>query len=344
MKTNVKNLHVTISFAFLFVVALSIPAAAQQPSSSAGNKILLIHSYHAEYPWVAAITAGVRKALAGKNITLDIFYMDTKRNPSDAWKIKAGEQAQKVIAEWKPDAVIAADDDAQIFVTQRYANKTPWFVFCGVNGDPADYNLPASNVTGIIELPFFTESLSYLKQVLRYSSRGIKNAVVISDTGATSIGAVSHMRSETQDTGFKMLGYYLISDFPQWQKRINQYNAEDTAICIYTYHTIKSPGTAVSMGPQQVLQWTADNCIVPTVGFFDFAIEGGLLCGVVESGEDHGFEAARMALELLHGKDIKSLPVKRSEKWLKMINLKTAENLGISVPEDVIKSADRVFR
>ena len=100
---------------FYVIAVLSIPVAAQQQLiSRQGKKILLIHSYHAEYPWVAAITDGVRKALAGENITLDIFYMDTKRHPADAWKIKAGEQAQKVIAEWKPDAVIAADDDAQI--------------------------------------------------------------------------------------------------------------------------------------------------------------------------------------------------------------------------------------
>ena len=80
------------------------------------------------------------------------------------------------------------------------------------------------------------------------------------------------------------------------------------------------------------------------VGFLDFAIEGGLLCGVVESGEEHGYEAARMALELLLGKDIKSLPVKRANRGLKMLNLQTAEKLGISVPEAVIKSADRVFK
>ena len=343
MKTNVRNLHVTISFALLFVAALSIPAAAQQPSSSAGNKILLIHSYHAEYPWVAAITAGVRKALAGKNITLDIFYMDAKRNPSDAWKIKAGEQAQKKIAEWKPDAVIAADDDAQIFVTQRYANKTPWFVFCGVNGDPADYNLPASNVTGIIERPFFTESIKYLLQVVK-NSREVKEVAVISDRGPTALGALLFIRAEAGKTGLAFLGYHLIDTFPVWQKRVREYNVKAEALCIYTYHTIQSPGTSTSMDPREVLQWTVDNCIVPTVGFLDFAIEGGLLCGVVESGDEHGYEAARMALDLLNGADIKSLPVKRAQKGLKMINLKTAEKLGISVPEDVIKSADRVFR
>ena len=224
-------------------------------SSAPGKKILLIHSYHEEYPWVAAITAGVRKALAGENITLDIFYMDTKRHPADAWKIKAGEQAQKVIAEWKPDAVITADDDAQIYVTQRYANKTPWFVFCGVNGDPADYNLPAANVTGIIERPFFAESITYLLQVVK-NSREVKEIAVISDQGQTALGALIYMRVEAKKTGLAFLGYHLIDAFPVWQKRVREYNVKAEALCIYTYHTIQTPGTAASMDPQQVLQWT----------------------------------------------------------------------------------------
>jgi ABC-type uncharacterized transport system substrate-binding protein len=344
MRIKIKILSVLISALILCYSALRTGAAAQDAAPAAGRKILLIHSYNEEYPWTASITAGVRKALAGQNITLNIFYMDAKRNNTDAWKIKAGEQARRIIDTWKTDAVIAADDDAQRFVTRHYVNKKPWFVFCGVNGDPAEYNLPASNVTGIIERPFFTESLSYLKQILRYSSRAVTKAVVISDTGNTSVGALTHMRSEAKNTDFKILGYYLISDFPRWQKRITEFNENETAICIYTYHTITQDGSAASMDPQQVLQWTVANCIMPTVGFLDFAIEGGLLCGVVESGEEHGYEAGRMALDLLRGKSIKSLPVKRADKGLKMINLKTAEKLGISVPEDVIKEADRVFR
>ena len=343
MKSIVKSNLVTIITAFLFCVSFHVPAFAQQQSSASGKKILLIHSYHAEYPWVAAITAGVRKALAGKNIMLNIFYMDTKRNPADAWKIKAGEQAQKVIAEWKPDAVIAADDDAQIFVTQRYANKRPWFVFCGVNGDPADYNLPASNVTGIIERPFFAESITYLLQVVK-NSREVKEIAVIGDRGQTSLGALSFMRAEAGKTGLAILGYHLIDTFSGWQQRVREYNVKAEALCIYTYHTIQKPDAAQSMDPQEVLKWTADNCTVPTVGFFDFAIEGGLLCGVVESGEEHGYEAACMTLDLLNGMDIKSMPVKRAQKGLKMINLKTAAALDINVPKEVITEADRVFR
>ena len=64
--------------------AASCGDAQQNAPPKNSKKILLLHSYHKEYPWVAAITAGVHKALAGQDIILNTFYMDTKRNPSDA--------------------------------------------------------------------------------------------------------------------------------------------------------------------------------------------------------------------------------------------------------------------
>ncbi|MBW1800127.1 MAG: hypothetical protein JRJ85_05290, partial [Deltaproteobacteria bacterium] len=49
-------------------------------------------------------------------------------------------------------------------------------------------------------------------------------------------------------------------------------------------------------------------------GFLDFAIENGALCGVVESGEEHGFEAARISRQILAGKKAGDFPIKTAQK------------------------------
>jgi ABC-type uncharacterized transport system substrate-binding protein len=311
--------------------------AQSQDKAGTQKKILLIHSYHEEYPWGQSITAGVKQALEGKNVDLEIFYMDTKRYTSDEFKIKSGQLAREKIGSWKPDAVITADDNAQIFVTQYYANKKPYFVFCGVNADPADYGFPASNVTGIIERPQFAESLAYLDTLVK----NVKKIAIMSDNEPTSVGTLNFMRKEK--SGRKVMGYNLITDLDVWKSRVFEYNKDLDALCIYTYHTLQQPGAAVSVDPSYVIQWTIENCKVPTVGFLEFAIESGVFCGVVESGKEHGYEAAVMALELIGGADIKALPVKKAEKGLTMINLKTARQLGITVPEEILKRADKVF-
>jgi len=329
-----------VSICLLFIMGALLTVSVNAPDSLAADKpkILLIHSYHAEYPWVASITQGVKEALKGKKVILEIFYMDTKRKTTQVWKVQAGKLARKKIDGWKPDVVIAADDNAQIFVTQQYVGSEPYFVFCGVNGDPADYGLPASNVTGIIERPHFMASLAYLSDIVP----NVRRVAIMSDNGPTSVGALDFMQKESCD--IKVLDYRLIGDFELWKKRVSEYNIDADALCIYMYHTIQQEGVVMSMPPQQVMTWTRENCTIPTIGYFDFAIEDGMFCGVVESGKEHGYEAAQMALALLNGEDIKNLPVKTAQEELKMINLTTAEKLGLTVPAEVLASTDRVVK
>ena len=335
MRNNKRFLFVLGAFLLIFSSVFVFKVCAQTPS----RRILLVHSYHPEYPWVDSITKGVKKAIEGQNVELEIFYMDTKRKTSSEWKVEAGRLAIEKIDTWKPDAVITADDNAQIFVTQNYAGKkgAPYFVFCGVNADPADYGLPASNVTGVIERPHFKESVAYLDEIVPR----VRRIAVISDDGPTSVGAVEDIHVQKIDK--LVLNYHLIDLFKTWKKRVVEYNRSADALFIYMYHTLKEDIGGDSLSPGDVMKWTRENSEIPTVGFFDFAIKDGMLCGVVESGEEHGFEAARMAMELMNGMDISKLPVKTATEGIKMINLSTAKRLGITIPEEIINSADKVL-
>lgn len=317
-----------------------------EPSFAAGltrnKKILLLHSYHKEYPWTIAITTGVWEALSGRDtITLETMYMDAKRHTSDEFKYKAAQSVIEKIDTWQPDVVIACDDIAQIFVVQHYVDKKPYFVFCGVNADPATYGFPASNVTGIVERPHFKESIEYLRQIVP----SVRKVAIISDSGATSLGALNFMESEKieKKVSIKITNYKLIEDFSLWKKRVLEYNVDVDALLLYTYHTLKEEGSILSLDAESVLRWTIEHCNVPTVGFFDFSIEGGLLCGVVESGQEHGFEAATMALALLDGADITTLPIRRGRKEIRMLNMRTARKLGITISDEVLKITDKVI-
>jgi ABC-type uncharacterized transport system substrate-binding protein len=325
---------VFIAAALMNLTGIPYAGAQDHPTQ---KKILLIHSYHPEYPWVAGITRGVQKVLQDKDILLEIHYMDTKRNTSQEFKVQAGQKARELIDSWKPDVVIAADDNAQLFVTQHYVGKKPYFVFCGVNADPAEYGFPAPNVTGVIERPQFTASVELLKQI----TPNIRKLAVISDNDPTSVGTLNFMQQERPAT--KILGYNVIGDFETWKERVRGYNIDADALCIYMYHTIKEKGNQASLPPRQVMDWTIETSTIPTVGMFEFAIEDGVLCGVVESAEEHGLEAAQMALALIDGAAIESLPIKKANIGLRMVNLKTARKLGIQIPEDLLKTIDKTF-
>ena len=310
--------------------ARAAPAADNGPSlDPAGKRILLVHSYHPEYPWVAAITAGVQHELAGTGAELDVFYMDTKVRTSEAWKQEAGRLAQQRLAASRPDVVITADDNAQQYFAQELAGDSLAIVFCGVNADPSLYGFPAPHVTGIIERPHFIQTLGLARRL-----GSIRRIAMLSCDDETSRGAFSAMKQADLDV--EVTEWLLTNSFPQWQDAILRWNGAVDAIGIYMYHTLHDTTTGVSMDPGQVVSWTSQAATVPTLGFFDFAIENGLLIGQVESGFEHGQRAAHYALEILRGRSPGSLPVRRADAGVLMVNKTTARRLGIALPADLL--------
>ena len=312
-------------------VRASLPENAHPTApgqSPAGRTVLLVHSYHPEYPWGQAIDRGVTAALADSGVRLEVFYMDTKRKTSELWKTRAGELAAAKLDECKADVVITADDNAQQYFGRHYVGKTPFLVFCGVNADPAKYGYPASNVTGIIERPQFRDTIRFLQTI-----RPVKKVAILASNDPTAVGAINFMKEDYVDV--EVVEWKLISDFDEWQDTVKRYNTTVDAFGIYTYHTITGKGSPVSLEPEKVMAWTAQHATVPTFGFADFSIKDGVLLGVVQSAFEHGQLAAEYALEILRGTPLASLPVIKAQVGIKMVNLDTAQRLGIPLSDEL---------
>ncbi len=314
--------------------ATAQPAA--QPAIPAGGvhgaKVLLVHSYHPEYPWVNAITKGVRSGLEGTGTELEIFYMDTKRNTDEAWAIQAGQLAEQKVNEYKPDIVITADDNAQQYFAMKYLDGTLPIVFCGVNADPSKYGFPASNATGIIERPHFAQTLSYIK-----SFHPIRRIAVLSCDDVTSSSALGFMKQERIDE--EVTEWALTNDYDTWKEKILHYNDTVDAVCIYMYHTLKAGDNPDSLDPVAVAKWTTENAKVPTLGFFEFSVQDGMLMGVAESGFEHGEKAAAYVTAILQGTPVSTLPVITANVGTRMVNTKTAARIGIPLTSGIIENA-----
>ena len=284
--------------------------------------MLLVHSYHQGYRWVDTITEGVRSAIQGTGLELDIFCMDAKRHTDEAWKIDAGRRARKRVDQFHPDIILAADDDAQEYFATFYLNTALPVVFTGVDADPSKYGYPAANVTGVIERPHFKESLAFAQQL-----RPIKRIAVLSCHDSTSILALGFMKQEQLDV--EVAEWLMVDDFDGWKKAVERFNRSVDAIVIRSYQAVKKPGSSENVAPRDVAAWTCEHATVPTIAFHDFEIEDGLLVGVVKSGQEYGRIPAEYALRILAGTPPSSLPIVKPQQGIKMINRSTARRLGI---------------
>ncbi len=310
----------------------AISAMAAPAQGASGRRILLVHSYHPEYPWVDSITRGVRSVLAGTGCELHIFYMDTKRHTDEPWKVEAGERARAEVAKYQPDIVLAADDDAQKYFARPYVGGTLPIVFTGVDADPTKYGYPAANVTGVLERPHFRESLALVRRL-----RPIRRIAVMSCSDITSQVALGFMRQERLDV--EVVEWLLVDDFDQWKAAVARLSGTVDALVIRSYQALKVPGGTENVPPRQVAEWTAQNATIPTIAFHDFEIRDGLLAGVVKSGEEYGRQMTEYALRILAGTPPAALPVSRARLGTPMINRDTARRLGIVLPLEATAEA-----
>jgi ABC-type uncharacterized transport system substrate-binding protein len=303
------------------------------------KKVFVVQSYYHDYGWVQSITRGVRIVLDSQNVDLQFFYMDTKRNPNKEWMVQKGNEAKIIIGQWNPDVIITVDDNAQEYVGKILAQegKIP-VVFCGVNTNPQRYGYPASNVTGVLELPHFKESISFLKKVLE-KDRPLR-LVVMSDCSATTDYAFDAMKAQV-DSEVEVLDWSKPVTVEEWKQKVQDSQSKSDAIAIYLYHTIlQSPDSKQSIDPKEIISWTIQNSNIPILGFFPFSAEDGSLCGVLESGLEQGKMAGQMALKILHGAKPASLEIQTSLTGQPMLNLDMAGKLGIHVSDDVISQVD----
>ena len=325
-----KNVAVaTLSFLLIFLYVNEL---------NAKGRVLLVHRYYADYTWTDDITGGVKSRLAGSGADLEIFYMNTKRKPGEDCMIQAGRLAMEKVEEYRPHVAIAADDNAQAYFSRYYAGKKyPQIVFCGINGDPGDYGFPAGNVTGIVERPHFVQTFEMLKVIIP----DVKDVAVITDGSPTSDRLISQMRS------VKLAANVVVDQpitFPQWKERICAYQETVDALCIILYHTLlENEGAQDTVSPLEVMEWTIANNKKPLFSVAPFAIEQGVLFGVVNSGYEQGLEAAKIALEILKGKKAGDFSIVEPKKGAVYINIRTAQKMGFEIPFPVMQATDRIF-
>jgi ABC-type uncharacterized transport system substrate-binding protein len=335
---RIKVVSVLIALLLAAIISGCIVHEEVSPYEKTGKKVLLIFSYHPDYPWVIEETRGVEDIFEDKGVETEKFYLDTKRKTSVEWKKKVSEEAVKKIAEFKPDLVIVFDDNACELVAMKYAGKTLPFVFCGMNGDPEDYRFPAENTAGVVERQHINGTIDLLKQLVP----DVKKAAIITDNSPTSHGFVT--RIEKTALPVEISECYTTDDFDAWKAKVKEFQPKVDAIGLFVYHTIKDPDKAgeVSLPSEDVLNWTLRNSKLPEFAFLDFTVKDGALCGVTMSGYEQGKAAAEITIEILDGKKPVDIPIVCPEEGNPMVNKRRAEELNITVPTDIVKEVELI--
>jgi len=292
-----KNLLIA-GFLAAFVVLLGFFNATKP-------RIFVLHSAAQESVWAAQVDRGMREAL-GRNrrpLSVEWHYLGVA-SPVVARRInEARAGARRVIAGFKPDVLIAVDDEANSLVARDYVGRGGVrILYVSLDRAAAEFGYAgAPDVSGIAEqLPLVA----------------VRDAVATLFPGRVPVVAVLGIDNETgraEMAQVKAFGWSplavgdtaLVSDMAQWKAFVNRAGDADVLLVLGT-HDLADAGRTVSAA--EINRWTQDNSRALPIGTqVNFVADGGGL-GFSPAADDYGDRAICLALDWLDARDTPGAP------------------------------------
>ena len=317
------------------VSALVFAAAAGQAGAAGkydGKKILFIDSYHQGYAWSDGTLAGVRSVLDSSGAEVRVVEMDTKRKKTDEDKLAAAEMVRRTIDSFRPDVVIASDDNASKYVIVTYYKDAALpFVFCGVNWDASSYGFPYKNVTGMVEVAAVDELFAFLERLTDGRRVGYLAAEVFT----------AHKEQENIESTFSMrfteTRYATTMD--EWQSQFRELQGKVDILLVGN-----SAGTE-GWDDDAAARFVEQYSKIPSGGIHEH-MSRFVLIGYTKLAEEQGEWAAKTALRIIDGTPPSSIPIARNTQGRLVINARIADSLGggaTAALGEMLQSADEVI-
>lgn len=311
----------------LFVVASAVLSIFA--GDLTGKKVVVIDSYHEGYPWSDGIVRGAEKVLNLGGATIKVIRMDTKNNPAEEFKKQAAVKTVAAITEFKPDAIIAADDNASKYViVPTYKDKDIPVVFCGLNWDATSYGFPCKNVTGMLEV----SSYNLLSEKMKVYAKGSK----IGYLGINN--ETSHKEAENTERVYAVtFEKRFPTSFDEWKTMFIELQGSCDWVLVESNAGIS--GWDNDAAQQHVMAHTK----VPTGSIYDFMVNY-VLISLAKSAEEQGEWAAATVTKILKGTPVAQIPLEKNKKGEVYLNLKIAQKLGINFDLSLVKIAKQVVK
>lgn len=338
MKTRQKSTHCELAaliMVFLLIVTMAgcaptTPVTVTETEAPAapdytGKKVLYVNSYHEGYPWSDGIESGLHEVLDGTGVELKIVRLDTKQNPDVEYGKQAGVKAKAEIDAFKPDVVIASDDNAQKYLVVPFLKGTDQAViFNGVNWDGSAYGFPTDNVTGMIEV----ELPDQLVDLLKTYAKGERLGYITVDT-ETERKVVDIYNQRFFDGQMK----------PYWVKTQDEFKAaflaaQDEVDILFMGNNAGSD----KWDEAEMKQFILENSKIPSGSINDWMAPYSLLT-LAKSAKEQGVWSAEAALKILDGTPVSGIEVAENKKGELMVNLDMADKLSVVFAPSLLKNA-----
>ena len=323
-------------FCLLLAILLTTVSQAQAQQPKKVSRLGYLSAYDAATE--SSRAEGVRLALfklgyrEGQNITTEYRYADGKRE-------RYPELAAELVR-LKVDVIVLAGGLIPIQAAKN-ATKTIPIVMTGLGADPVKTGLveslarPGGNVTGITNLA--TDLSGKRLELLKECVPKLRRVAVLYDPDVPAGRQVQDdLPATAQALGLtvQLREIRAMEDFERVFAALSKERAEG----LYA-----SAGLAISANGKRIANFALKSGLPSTYDDIG-AVDAG---GLTYYGADFADSFRRIAIyvdRILKGARPADLPVEQSTKFELVINLKTAKQIGLTIPPNVLAKADKVIK
>jgi signal transduction histidine kinase/ABC-type uncharacterized transport system substrate-binding protein len=290
-----------LSAVFAVLVSAGYSVRAQEPM----RRVLLLYPYDNASPFSEISGAAIRRQLierSGSKIEIDINFLDLARFPAEADERRSARYLAEKYSDKPLDLIIPLGTEAERFAVKYrdiFAPKVP-VVFCCVTPELAAAPSRPPDVTGNYG-EFDAGKTIALAQQLQPNAR---NLTIISGSSEIDGRWLAELKKEISlfEKRFNT-EYWIGVRYETLLDRIAHLPPETIVIFV----TVYGDGTGRAFVSAQVVEGLAKVATAPIYGPSDTYLGRGVVGGYMDSFELMGADAADMALEILAGKDPKTV-------------------------------------
>ncbi len=330
----------------VLIVLLGLLGACGMPSTATPSdssptappvdplRLLWVGSYASDDVQSIQVESGIVEALSAHNYNLvdgtlewEVVHLNLKPYAAIADIVARGTIANAAIRDFQPDVVIVSDDEAIRGVISPSSDPNRMFVYCGLAGDPREYNLIRPNVIGVLE----TASPAQTLEIARAFVPDARSYLILSDDSLPSkdmtLDAYRELSRLYPDL---KTSFWITENWLVWQETVLKATNVDFIVLVSSNYVWDNQGGYVEQ--EELMAWMLANSPVPVFSMSDLSVVNGAVAGLVSGGYDQGWAAGQIAARIARGAHPSSIQADAFVHNRLVMNLAAARHWNLSIP------------